>query len=118
MQNLPKVLKGKSSRNGKDLSSAKSGARKSKMIERREIEFCVKAPAAQSVRLAADFTNWEAFSIQMTKYAGGVWHAAVPLDPGHYAYRFIVDGEWRNDPSCAQSMANPFGTTNSVIHVV
>jgi hypothetical protein len=29
----------------------------------------------------------------MIKSEDGVWHATVPLPPGHYLYRFIVDGE-------------------------
>jgi len=39
------------------------------------------------------------------------------LTPGRYEYRFLVDGQWRNDPECAECVANPFGSENCVIHV-
>jgi 1,4-alpha-glucan branching enzyme len=82
-----------------------------------KITFRLAAPAAHSVKLAADFTDWEKSPVKMTKHAKGVWQASVPLPPGHYSYRFIVDGQWQDDPLCAQREKNPFGTNNAVIDV-
>jgi hypothetical protein len=42
--------------------------------------------------------------------------AMVSLPPGRYEYKFIVDGEWVEDPK-ADSVPNEFGSRNSVIHV-
>jgi hypothetical protein len=53
----------------------------------------------------------------MIKSEDGVWYIAVPLLLGHYSYRFIVDGEWCDDPHSVQRVSNPFGTTNAVVHV-
>jgi hypothetical protein len=80
-------------------------------------EFHVKAPFAKSVKLAADFTDWEKFPLDLIKSEDGVWYADVPLSPGQYAYRFIVDGRWHDDPHPAQLVPNPFGTINAVVKV-
>jgi len=82
-----------------------------------EMKFILEAPAARLVRLAADFTQWEKSPLAMTRAENGVWHAVVPLPPGNYSYRFIVDGHWCDDPHSAHKIANPFGTTNSVVCV-
>jgi 1,4-alpha-glucan branching enzyme len=48
------------------------------------------------------------------KRRGGVWKASVSLQPGTYHYRFLVDGEWRDDPNCELHVPNPYGTQDSV----
>ena len=80
--------------------------------------FYFTAPAALSVQLAGDFTHWEAQPISMRRGAGGVWQATVGLEPGEHHYRFLVDGQWRDDPDCVWRVQNPFGTENSVRQVV
>jgi 1,4-alpha-glucan branching enzyme len=76
--------------------------------------FLFTAPTAMSVQLVGDFTQWQKFPIPMQKGPGGVWRATVKLQPGEHHYRFLVDGEWRDDPECALRVPNPFGTQNSV----
>jgi len=83
-----------------------------------ETEFQLEAPQAGSVKLAADFTDWEKSPLDMTKLEGGVWHAVIPLPPGDHSYRFIVDGQWWDDPHPALRASNPFGTTNAVVKVI
>jgi hypothetical protein len=83
----------------------------------KKIEFLFKAPGAMSVKLAGDFTDWESHAIDMMFSDDGTWFTVVPLMPGTYSYRFIVDGEWHDDPSAPHHMRNPFGTQNAVIHV-
>jgi 1,4-alpha-glucan branching enzyme len=83
-----------------------------------ETEFKFEAPLAGSVQLAANFTDWEKFPIHMSKSEEGIWHAVIPLPPGDHSYRFIVDGQWCDDPHPAFCVANPFGTTNAVIKVI
>lgn len=67
-----------------------------------------------SVLLVGDFTHWQESPIPLKKKKGGVWQATVDLTPGSHHYRFLVDGEWRDDPECTVRLANPFGTQNSV----
>lgn len=76
--------------------------------------FAFKAPDAMSVQLVGDFTHWEKSPISLKKEAGGVWTTAVGLAPGTYHYRFLVDGQWRDDPECTLRVPNPFGGSNSV----
>ncbi len=83
-----------------------------------DTEFKFEAPLAGSVKLAADFTDWEKFPVRMTKSEEGIWHAIIPLPPGDHSYRFIVDGQWCDDPHPAFCVANPFGTTNAVVKVI
>jgi 1,4-alpha-glucan branching enzyme len=71
--------------------------------------FSIRAPDALSVQLVGDFTHWRERPISLQKGAGGVWRASVELPPGTHHYRFVVDGEWRDDPECALRSPNPFG---------
>lgn len=76
--------------------------------------FSFNAPGAMSVQLVGDFTQWQARPISMRKGPGGVWRASVALPSGTHHYRFVVDGEWRDDPECTLRVQNPFGSHNSV----
>lgn len=82
-----------------------------------QTEFHLKAPIAASVKLAADFTDWEKSPVDMVKSENGKWQVIISLPPGEHAYRFIVDGEWREDPLTAQCVPNPYGTLNAVVTV-
>jgi hypothetical protein len=81
-------------------------------------EFYLAAPTAGSVKLVADFTNWEKFPLDMIKSEDGVWFTTVPLSCGTYTYRFIVDGQWRDDPHSSQCAPNPFGTANAIVNII
>jgi len=73
-----------------------------------------RAPGAQWVFVAGDFSQWSA--IEMTTQNGDdVWSAHLELPPGEYQYRFIVDGEWRVDDSNPLRLDNPYGGENSLI---
>jgi Glycogen recognition site of AMP-activated protein kinase len=82
--------------------------------EIKKVEFFLKAPSAKSVKLAADFTDWEKCPLDMMQNEDGVWFSFIPLEPGRYAYRFIVDGQWCDDPRSAWRVPNPFGTENAL----
>jgi 1,4-alpha-glucan branching enzyme len=84
----------------------------------KKAKFSLKVAGAGSVKLAGDFTNWEQSPIEMTSSENGDWSAVISLEPGHYAYRFIVDGKWQDDPRCAWRVTNPFGTENAVIEII
>jgi len=76
--------------------------------------FRFSAPAAQSVLLVGDFTHWQQKGIPLQKDSDGVWTTSVELPPGKHTYRFIVDGDWRDDPECAVRIPNPFGGQDMV----
>jgi 1,4-alpha-glucan branching enzyme len=78
----------------------------------------VDAPTATSVRLAGDFTRWQQEPINMQKGADGIWRTTVELEPGPHHYRFLVDGQWRDDLECKLQVPNPFGGQDAVRQVV
>ena len=92
-------------------TSSKGGADQNGGSERSQ-GFSFRAPEAVSVQLVGDFTHWQEQPISLKKEAGGVWHASVTLAPGEHHYRFLVDGEWRDDPECRMRVPNPFGGHN------
>jgi 1,4-alpha-glucan branching enzyme len=71
--------------------------------------FAYRAPEAASVQLIGDFTQWEDEPIDLTKGPGGVWRITLELPPGLHHYRFLVDGQWRDDPDCKTRVPNAFG---------
>ena len=79
--------------------------------------FHFTASGATSVLLVGDFTHWESRPIPMRKGPDGIWTAAVELSPGNHSYRFIVDGEWRDDPECTIHVANPYGGEDMIRRV-
>jgi 1,4-alpha-glucan branching enzyme len=74
--------------------------------------FSFRAPDASSVQLVGDFTHWQESPINLQKDADGVWRKTVPLPSGTHHYRFLVDGQWRDDPECTLRAPNPFGGEN------
>lgn len=74
-------------------------------------------PTAMSVLLVGDFTQWQAKGIPMRKGKDGIWVATLELPPGKHTYRFIVDGEWRDDPECTLRVDNPYGGKDMVRQV-
>jgi len=81
----------------------------------KRIRFSIEAPGAKNVLLAGDFTDWEAHARKMRRIrrGSGTFAATVALPPGTYQYKFLVDGEWFEDPK-ADAVPNPLGTRNSV----
>jgi 1,4-alpha-glucan branching enzyme len=83
-----------------------------------KVVFALYAPDAADVLVAGSFCDWSLRSVRLKRDRTGTWKATVPLSPGRYEYRFIVDGEWRDDPNCPDRAANPFGTQNCVLDVM
>lgn len=79
--------------------------------------FTFNAPSALSVMLVGDFTHWQEQPLSLVKGEDGLWRTEVELLPGVYHYRFMVDGQWRDDPECTLRVSNPFGGENMVRQV-
>src|SRR5687767_9025589 len=80
-------------------------------------EFAFRAPTAMSVQLVGDFTHWQQSAINLRKDHGGVWRTSIRLKPGIHHYRFLVDGQWRDDPECAVRVPSGLGEENMVREV-
>jgi len=83
-------------------------------LSKQMVVFSLFEPDAQSVLLAGDFTNWKDKPVKLKKQKSGVWTGTVPLAPGAYEYRYLVDGQWRDDPECQDRRWNSFGSQNCV----
>jgi chromosome partitioning protein len=81
------------------------------------VVFRAKFNTAHSVMLAGDFNNWSAMSTPLVSVRPGVWTAKLPLRPGRYRYRMVVDGRWTTDPHNNYVEANQFGELNNVVEV-
>ena len=80
----------------------------------RQQTFSLAAPEANLVQLVGEFTRWTDHPINMERDLGSVWWVAITLDQGRHSYRFIVDGQWRDDPACPVRESNPYGSENAV----
>ena len=79
--------------------------------------FQISAPTARTVYLAGDFTDWESGAIRLKKVRNGNWSTTVALPAGQHQYRFMIDGNWCDDPAAACRVTNPHGSENCVMEV-
>ena len=85
--------------------------------QNRRITFKLEASEAQEAILVGDFNSWDVKKHTMKKDNKGRWTKIVTLAPGRYEYKFLVDGQWQNDPNNDQMVANSFGTLNNILTV-
>lgn len=72
---------------------------------------------AHQVSLAGTFNDWRPDATPMLAMGGGRWVKELGLPPGRYEYLWVVDGEWKCDPTAAEFVPNPYGTSNAVLVV-
>ncbi len=100
------------------------------------VEFVFDSASARTVWLAGSFNSWasdknkpaypavtlsEGARIPMTVDAKtGYWVVTVPLSPGRYQYKYVLDEGtlWAEDPNTPEHVPDGFGGNNSVIVVV
>lgn len=83
--------------------------------KKKRATFRLDAPEAREVYVAGTFNDWTTKALKRQK--DGRWSTWMNLEPGTYEYRFIVDGEWREDPASEGRSVNPFGGSNSVLEL-
>jgi 1,4-alpha-glucan branching enzyme len=84
----------------------------------KKVRFQMAAPAGSEVYLVGTFNNWDAKAIRLQNgSANGEYSATLLLAPGRYEYKYIINGDWRTDPGCADAVANAYGSKNSVLQV-
>jgi len=103
----------------KRIAEKLKNVRKEKIKEFFEITFTYHAPTARSVFVVGDFNNWSMNKGSVMKKVNndGVWSRKVPLKEGLYQYRFVVDGEWVDDPTNPRTSRNPYGELNSILEI-
>jgi 1,4-alpha-glucan branching enzyme len=81
------------------------------------VRFEYTHPTAKTVCLAGSFNHWQPEAKILHSTGVGNWWKETALAPGTYEYCFVVDGRWLPDPRANETVANPFGGRNSVLHV-
>ena len=81
------------------------------------VRFEFTHPTAKTVCLAGSFNHWQPEAKTLHSSGAGNWWKETALAPGTYEYCLVVDGKWMPDPLAKQSVANPFGGRNSILHV-
>jgi 1,4-alpha-glucan branching enzyme len=87
------------------------------ILKKKKVGFNLFAPEAREVFLAGDFNQWDIQSLPMKRDKEGLWKINTQLTPGHYEYKFYVDGNWHEGSTGGEQIPNPFGTHNFVIEV-
>jgi chromosome partitioning protein len=83
-----------------------------------EVVFSAQFDEAEQVLVAGDFNNWSPDAGAMARGGrSGQWMMKLPLSPGRYRYRLVVDGRWITDQNNQYVEANEYGELNNVIEV-
>ena len=81
------------------------------------VRFEFTHPTAKTVCLAGTFNHWQPEAKSLHSTGTGIGWKETALAPGSYEYCLVVDGKWMPDPLARESVANPFGGRNSILHV-
>jgi len=87
----------------------------------REVVVRFRDAGATDVRIAGDFNGWipDKGVRSLIESEGGerVWTKILKLPPGTYQYRYVVDGEWREDPEGTEHGSDAAEGRSSVLVV-
>jgi anti-sigma factor RsiW len=83
------------------------------------VRFSISAPGASRVHVVGDFNSWSREANPLQDHdRNGVWTISVPLTPGRYQYKFLVDGErWVVEPDAPAYHPDGFGGRNSLLSI-
>lgn len=83
------------------------------------MRFLLHAPKARQVALVGDFNDWAREGTPMADTdKDGIWSVTVPLTPGRYQYKFLLDGKrWMVEPDAAAYHPDGFGGRNSLLEI-
>ncbi|MBM3321260.1 MAG: AAA family ATPase [Candidatus Eisenbacteria bacterium] len=83
-----------------------------------EVVFRLHAPGARRVQLAGRFNDWDPQRGEMKQDPiSGIWTIRLRVPKGSHQYRYIVDGEWIEDPANEVHEYGETGFRNSVVLV-
>jgi len=98
----------------KTVKKAKRKTTVKKADNKHKVQFKLYSPESREVYLTGEFNKWSPIKKKMKKNEKGEWVTRVILPEGDHQYKFIVDGDWRNDPGATKYADNGLGSTNSV----
>jgi hypothetical protein len=72
---------------------------------------------AKTVTVAGTFNRWHPEATPLRRVHQDEWVRELVLEVGVYEYRFVVDGQWMDDPNAQQHVSNGLGGQNSLLEV-
>lgn len=78
----------------------------------RRVRFSIRAPGADRVELAGDFTGWEPVPMERR---GQRWETDRVIPPGVHHFSFLVDGEWALPAGAPGVVEDGWGRENASI---
>ena len=85
---------------------------------RKWVDFELKAEPGAKVFIAGTFNDWDPTQVKMhDRNQDGTYRTSLLLPKGRHEYKFVVNGAWCADPTCAEWSPNSYGTLNSVVTV-
>lgn len=76
---------------------AKTTGRHTQISNKKKIKIIYTgAPNASKVSIAGSFNNWKPNKLLLKKNDNGQWQIDLPIKPGNYEYKYIIDGNWQN----------------------
>jgi hypothetical protein len=72
------------------------------------------------IYLAGNFNNWNPSNedyVLKDPDGDGMYSIIVPLQPGTYQYKFVIDGTWTKDPNSPMAHPDGFGGQNGKFEV-
>jgi 1,4-alpha-glucan branching enzyme len=74
---------------------------------------------AKKVYLTGSFNAWrpQDKEFELKQEHTGNWAILVPLEPGMYQYKFVVDGRWLSDPANTNTKPDGYGDSYSLVEV-
>jgi len=82
-----------------------------------EVTFRFALTPGQRVTVAGSFNGWSPDASALRDKGDGTYELTLPLAPGRYTYKFVVDGQWQPDPSHGDREPDGHGGQNSVVEV-
>lgn len=72
--------------------------------------------SVKNIIISGTFNDWNETQDSLQKTENG-WSIHLQLKPGVYMYKFIVDGEWTEDPTNPDKVLSEFDNYNSILLV-
>lgn len=79
------------------------------------VTFVFHSPRAKTVAIAGTFNNWSISQHPLVKEGNGRWSVKLPLGPGRYEYKFVVDRSTLVPDPKASKADDGAGGKNSLI---
>ncbi len=82
------------------------------------VRFRMRAPGGSLVEVIGSWDGWASGAGALRRTAeSDLWELWIPLPPGSYRYRFVVDGRTVRPPEAARYLADDFGGEDGVVDV-